>query len=179
MIGTPSASDGTLTTGTASSDSRNVGGVKDVAASVRARLTNEARRAGRPFQEVLTHFTLERFLYRLSRSPHAGRFPFEAATLGAALRATFARRDTILPADPTPLTTAFADDTARQAQWIAFLRRTGPPDAPQHFADVVTGLRAFLQPLIAALLQQGEATLGTWHPDHGWDGTGEGGGRIR
>jgi predicted nucleotidyltransferase component of viral defense system len=50
------------------------GVVKDLAASIRARLTNRARQTGRPFQEVLTHFTLERFLYRLSRSPHAERF---------------------------------------------------------------------------------------------------------
>jgi hypothetical protein len=52
-----------------------------MAASVRARLTTEARTAGRPFQEVLTHFTLERFLYRLSRSPHAGRFVLEGGLL--------------------------------------------------------------------------------------------------
>ncbi|MDQ3699592.1 MAG: nucleotidyl transferase AbiEii/AbiGii toxin family protein, partial [Chloroflexota bacterium] len=57
------------------------GPVKDLAASVRARLTNEARRSGRPFQEVLTHFTLERFLYRLSRSRQADRFVLKGGLL--------------------------------------------------------------------------------------------------
>jgi hypothetical protein len=57
------------------------GAVKDQAASIRARLTNRARQTGRPFQEVLTHFTLERFLYRLSRSPHAERFVLKGALM--------------------------------------------------------------------------------------------------
>ena len=41
----------------------------DVAASVRQRLLNHARSTGRPFNEVLQHLVLERFLYRLGRSP--------------------------------------------------------------------------------------------------------------
>ncbi len=293
--------------------------VRDVAASVRARITNEARKADRPFQEVLTHFTLERFLYRLSRSPHGDRFvlkgglllrawegpvsrptrdadllgygdpsidglvrvmrevcavpvepdglrfdpdavrgertrpdeeyqgvqlhlvghlgqarttfkvdvgfgdavvpgpveldyptildlpaprlraytresvvaekfqamvslgevnsrfkdfydvwflaqrhPFDATTLGAAISVTFARRGTALPAEPTPLSAAFGEDPPRQTQWAAFLRRTAPPEAPVGFADVVTGLRQFLQPLVTALRAGGERSLGTW-----------------
>jgi hypothetical protein len=67
--------------------------VKDVAASVRQRLTNAARSSGRPFQEVLEYYAMERFLYRLSRSPHAGRFVLKGALLfrvwgGAATRPT-------------------------------------------------------------------------------------------
>lgn len=54
---------------------------KDVAASVRQRLQNHARAAGRPFQEVLEYFAMERFLYRLSRSPHAGRFVLKGALM--------------------------------------------------------------------------------------------------
>ena len=34
----------------------------------------QAKRDGRPFQEVLQYFGLERFLYRLSRTPHRDRF---------------------------------------------------------------------------------------------------------
>lgn len=302
--------------------------VTDVAASVRARLTNEARKAGRPFQEVLTHFTLERFLYRLSRSPHADgfvlkgglllrawegpqsratrdadllgrgapsvedmvrvmrevcaaavepdgmrfdpaavrgdrtrpdeayqgvqlhlvghlgqartpfkvdvgfgdavvpgpvgleyptildlpaprlrgytresvvaekfqamvslgevnsrfkdffdvwflaqRFPFDAVGLGAALRATFTRRGTELPGRPLPLTDAFGEDETRQTQWGAFLHRTALQDAPPRFAEVVSGLRSFLQPLATALADNGNAEipLGTWQPARGWN----------
>lgn len=45
-----------------------------LAASVRQRLLNRARAEGRPFQELATHFAMERFLFRLGRSPHADRF---------------------------------------------------------------------------------------------------------
>jgi predicted nucleotidyltransferase component of viral defense system len=48
--------------------------VRNVAASVKQRLLNLARASGRPFQEVLQHFAMERFLYRLASSPHSDRF---------------------------------------------------------------------------------------------------------
>jgi hypothetical protein len=54
---------------------------KDVTASIRQRLQNAARTSGRPFQEVLEYFAMERFLYRLARSPHAGRFVLKGALL--------------------------------------------------------------------------------------------------
>jgi len=43
-------------------------GLSDISASVRARLNNLAREEGRPFQELLFHYGMERFLYRLSKS---------------------------------------------------------------------------------------------------------------
>lgn len=46
--------------------------VRNVAASVRQRLLNRARERGEDFQLVLTRYAVERFLYRLSRSPYAG-----------------------------------------------------------------------------------------------------------
>lgn len=52
-----------------------------VAASVRARLLNRSRAEGRPFQELLEYFAMERFLYRLSRSPHAGHFVLKGALM--------------------------------------------------------------------------------------------------
>ena len=44
---------------------------KDSAASVRQRLLNKARESGRPFNEILQYYAMERFLYRLSKSPYA------------------------------------------------------------------------------------------------------------
>lgn len=55
--------------------------IKNVAASVRQRLMNSAKASGRPFQEVLQYFAMERFLYRLSQSPHAERFILKGALL--------------------------------------------------------------------------------------------------
>ena len=46
----------------------------NVAASVRQRLLNRARAEGRAFQELATLYAMERFLFRLGRSPHAERF---------------------------------------------------------------------------------------------------------
>lgn len=54
---------------------------KNIAVSVRARLSNKARESGRPFQELLQYYGLERFLYRLSRSEHAERFLLKGALM--------------------------------------------------------------------------------------------------
>lgn len=54
---------------------------KNLPASVRQRLANKAQETGRPFQEVLQYFAMERFLYRLSRSPHADKFVLKGALL--------------------------------------------------------------------------------------------------
>jgi predicted nucleotidyltransferase component of viral defense system len=45
--------------------------VKNVVASVLARLRNSAKAGGAPFQQVLQQYAMERFLYRLSKSQHA------------------------------------------------------------------------------------------------------------
>ena len=42
--------------------------VKDISASVRARLLNLARSTGRDFQELTIRYTVERFLARLAES---------------------------------------------------------------------------------------------------------------
>jgi hypothetical protein len=55
--------------------------LKNVAASVRQWLMNSAKASGRPFQEVLQYFAMERFLCRLSHSPHAERFILKGALL--------------------------------------------------------------------------------------------------
>lgn len=55
--------------------------VKNFAASVHGRLMNRARATKRPFQEVLQYYAMERFLYRLSRSPHDARFVLKGALM--------------------------------------------------------------------------------------------------
>ena len=51
----------------------------NLAASVHQRLLNHARATGRPFNEVLQRFALERFLYRLGQSPHGRHFVLKGA----------------------------------------------------------------------------------------------------
>lgn len=52
-----------------------------IAASIRQRLLNLAKTRGETFQRVLDRFVLERFLYRLSTSPHGGGFALKGAAL--------------------------------------------------------------------------------------------------
>lgn len=55
--------------------------IRNLPASVRQRLLNLAKQRGEDFQFVLTRFALERLLYRLSISRHAGRFVLKGAML--------------------------------------------------------------------------------------------------
>lgn len=55
--------------------------IKNIGASVRARLLQLAKASGQSFDLVLTRFALERLLFRLSQSPHADRFVLKGAML--------------------------------------------------------------------------------------------------
>jgi hypothetical protein len=64
---------------------------RDLGASVRQRLLNRSRTEGRPFQELLQYFAMERFLYRLANSPFADQFVLKGALLLTAWRAPLSR----------------------------------------------------------------------------------------
>lgn len=54
---------------------------KNMAASIQARLRNEAKVQGKPFAELLQYYGMERFLYRLSRSEYVGKFILKGGLL--------------------------------------------------------------------------------------------------
>jgi len=54
---------------------------KNIAASIRQRLLNQARNDKRPFNELLQYYAMERFLYRLSQSKHADCFILKGALM--------------------------------------------------------------------------------------------------
>ena len=56
-------------------------GVTNIAASVRARLSNLAREKQITFDFLLTRYATERLLYRLTQSPHADQFILKGAML--------------------------------------------------------------------------------------------------
>jgi hypothetical protein len=64
---------------------------RDVGASVRQRLLNQAREQSRPFQELLQYYVMERFLYRLSKSKFRNAFVAKGALLLTAWRAPQSR----------------------------------------------------------------------------------------
>lgn len=53
----------------------------NMAASVHQRLKNHAKSGGHEFNDLLHHFALERFIYRLSQSQYAGQFVLKGALL--------------------------------------------------------------------------------------------------
>jgi hypothetical protein len=55
--------------------------IKNLAASIRDRLLNQARDSRRPFNELLQYYAIERFLYRLAQSRLAGQFVLKGALL--------------------------------------------------------------------------------------------------
>lgn len=64
---------------------------KNIAASVRQKLLNKSREEKRPFQELLQYYGMERFLYRLSQSPHNTCFTLKGALMLWALQGPTSR----------------------------------------------------------------------------------------
>jgi hypothetical protein len=93
---------------------------------------------------------------------------FDGSTLARALRATFQRRQRVLPAElPVALTAAFADDATKQAQWRAFVRRSRLDATTPPLADVVAVVRDFLGPPARAVAA-GEAFERVWPASGPW-----------
>ena len=55
--------------------------VKNITASMQARLKNEAERLGKPFAEILQYYAMERFLFRLSKTKYAAKFILKGGLL--------------------------------------------------------------------------------------------------
>lgn len=67
------------------------GKTKNIAASVHQRLLNKAKESSRPFNEFIQHFAIERFIYRLSKSPYADRFILKGALMFSAWTGSMSR----------------------------------------------------------------------------------------
>ena len=52
---------------------------RNLSASIRARLLNKAKAERQDFNQILTRYGLERILYRLGQSKHAGQFLLKGA----------------------------------------------------------------------------------------------------
>jgi hypothetical protein len=93
---------------------------------------------------------------------------FDGATLVEAVRRTFARRGTPVPAEvPIGLTPAYWDNPTRPVQVRAFARRSGlalPDDPGAGFAELI---QAFLLPVLDAV-RDGQRSAGTWNPGGPW-----------
>lgn len=59
---------------------------KNLTASVLAKLRNNSKSSGAPFQQVLQLYAMERFLYRISKSRHAQSVILKGALLVIAMK---------------------------------------------------------------------------------------------
>ncbi len=54
---------------------------RNIAPSVHQRLKNASDASGERFDDLLQHYALERFLFRLAASPHSDRFVLKGALM--------------------------------------------------------------------------------------------------
>jgi hypothetical protein len=79
-------------------------------------------------------------------------FTFEGMTLCTAVRNTFRRRSTPIPAgEITVFTDEFRKDSLKQAQWRAFMRKTKPEEVPGDVGVVLGEIEDFLIPVLEAV----------------------------
>ena len=128
--------------------------------SVRARLLATAIVTASDPNTVLARYGIERYLYRLSISPYADRFVLKGAMLLSAWLGQRARptRDidllglgTFALDELAALTTEFAADSARQAQWRAFLKRPRLDNSTATLENAATEAARFLEPVLSAV----------------------------
>jgi len=94
-------------------------------------------------------------------------FDFDGETLSAAIRATFASRQSTIPALPVGLSTIFGEDQARARQWRGFVRRNRLDGAPEEFAAVIVSVADFLTPVTDALAS-GRSFSAIWRAPGPW-----------
>jgi len=113
------------------------GPLKNVAASVHQRLLNKARATGRPFNELLQYFAMERFLYRLAASPHRDGFVLKDALMLAAWKAPLSR-----PTRDIDLLGRTRNDLEAIASVVRDVcRQTVEPDGLDFASDTVSAQR--------------------------------------
>ena len=127
---------------------------RNLAASVRQRLMNLARRGTRTSSSSSTTCGFSR------------EFAFAGPLLSQAIRATFGRRRTPVPATvPVALSSEFVQDRAKQTQWRAFVAKSKLDTGGVGLEEVIDVLRSFLMPVAEAVA--GGRLLGLMWPAAG------------
>jgi hypothetical protein len=92
-------------------------------------------------------------------------FNFDGAKLAEAIRRTFERRGTALPAEIEIFTEPFI--VAKQIQWAAFQKRLQQNHVPSSFREIMASVSNFLAPIITALNLE-KATPKIWTAPGPW-----------
>jgi hypothetical protein len=101
-------------------------------------------------------------IWMLSRT-----FDFNGEVLAEAIEQTFVNRRTGLTIDPAIFDASFGKDEMRQVQWRGFLRKSRLRDVPDDFADVMAGIKMFLEPPVRSLVS-GRKFHGAWNDKGPW-----------
>ena len=95
-------------------------------------------------------------------------FDFDGANLSDAIRNTFSRRQTPLPEHtPSGLSADFYEDSHKNIQWKAFLKKGMLVTAPPPLVDVCRFLETFLVPPTQAMTR-GKTFIYKWEPGGPW-----------
>lgn len=98
----------------------------------------------------------------------AQNFTFDRRTLADAIRSTFSRRNTPIPADnPIGLTDAYWENPMRPSQVRAFARRSGLEAGTENGKEILAVISPFLAPVLDDL-RHGAAKDGSWPPGGPW-----------
>jgi hypothetical protein len=153
--------------------------IKDIAASVHQRLLNKAKNTTRPFNELLQHFAIERFIYRISKSPHSNRFFLKGALLSSAWTGLESRPTMdidLLGKIDNSLEVIIAamkdacemevdpDGMAFHSETVSAARIT---DAPGFFENIATAVKAFLKPIVGSIVDR-KTFHGIWTAPGPW-----------
>jgi hypothetical protein len=92
-------------------------------------------------------------------------FTFDGAKLTEAIRRTFERRGTVLPAEIEIFTEPFI--VAKQTQWAAFRKRLKQSHIPSSFREIMASVSCFLSPIITALNLE-KVPPNTWNAPGPW-----------
>jgi hypothetical protein len=95
-------------------------------------------------------------------------FEFDGELLGRAIRATFERRGTEIPAGaPLALREEFARDAEKQQQWRAFVTRGQLRHSEAELGHVIQDVRDFVAPVLT-VLAAGDTSPRNWAPKGPW-----------
>lgn len=94
-------------------------------------------------------------------------YDFEGPKLATAIVKTFSVRGTDITTEPIALTSSFAEDPAKAAQWRGFIRKNRLTNFPQDLGEVVKAIAAFLGPIVKSLAAD-EPLKATWKAPGPW-----------
>jgi hypothetical protein len=94
-------------------------------------------------------------------------YDFEGQKLGEAIVKTFSLRGTEITMEPIALTTPFAEDPAKAAQWRGFIRKNRLTNVPQGLGEVIRTIAAFLGPIVKSLVAK-EPFKAKWRVPGPW-----------